>query len=128
MTLKVVSLLPSATEILTASSPEITNDEILIGRSHECDFPPYVTSRPILTAAKNKFESCAQMNEAVCQSLAAGEGLYSLDTELLKVKISGITLIQHNHKLKASRHLRGRAVSRFSTALALVRRGQEEAT
>lgn len=85
MALRVVSLLPSATEILAVSSENKDDDELLIGRSHECDFPAYVTSRPVLTAAKNAFESCAQMNEAVCTSLAAGEGLYSLDTKLLKV-------------------------------------------
>lgn len=84
--MRVVSLLPSATEILAASSESERDDALLVGRSHECDFPSYVTNRPILTAAKNAFESCAQMNDAVCKSLSAGEGLYSLDTELLKVK------------------------------------------
>ena len=86
MGLRVVSLLPSATEILCISSEKGSNDELLVGRSHECDFPPYVTDRPILTAAKTKFESCAQINEEVGKSLAAGEGLYSLDTKLLTVR------------------------------------------
>ena len=83
--MRVVSLLPSATEVLVASSEEIDEDHALVGRSHECDYPPFVLSRPVLTAAKNEFESCSQMNEAVCNSLQAGEGLYTVDAELLKV-------------------------------------------
>ena len=83
--MRVVSLLPSATEVLVASSEQIDEDQALVGRSHECDYPPFVLSRPILTAAKNKFESCSQMNEAVCNSLQAGDGLYTVDAELLKV-------------------------------------------
>lgn len=85
-----VSLLPSATEVLVASSQSANDDPALVGRSHECDYPAYVQKHPILTSAKNKFESCAQMNEAVCTSLAAGEGLYAVDGELLK---AGLLLV-----------------------------------
>ena len=44
---RVVSLLPSATEILCA----IGGRKMLIGRSHEDNFPPSVTSLPILTGS-----------------------------------------------------------------------------
>lgn len=82
--MRVVSLLPSATEVLVASSDSLDDDIVLVGRSHECDYPPYVTKHPILTSAKNKFESCAQMNEAVGTSLASGESLYDVDAKLLE--------------------------------------------
>lgn len=86
MTVRVVSLLPSATEVLVASAGRSDDDPLLVGRSHECDYPAYVQKHPILTSAKTKFESCSQMNDAVCTSLAAGEGLYSVDAELLKAR------------------------------------------
>ena len=37
--MRIVSLLPSATEIVCALGFE----HALVGRSHECDFPPAVT-------------------------------------------------------------------------------------
>ena len=83
--MRVVSLLPSATEVLVASSPSPDEDDLLVGRSHECDYPGYVQKRPILTSAKNKFESCSQMNDAVCSSLSAGDSLYDVNPELLRV-------------------------------------------
>lgn len=89
--MRAVSLLPSATEVLVASSPTEHDDEALVGRSHECDHPPYVLKHPVLTSAKNKFESCSQMNDAVCSSLSAGESLYDIDAPLLKVWPSTIS-------------------------------------
>jgi ABC-type Fe3+-hydroxamate transport system substrate-binding protein len=77
--MKVLSLLPSATELVCAAGGEAC----LVGRSHECDYPPSIRDRPILTAAKNKFQSMSQMNDAVTASLGAGEGLYSIDKDLL---------------------------------------------
>lgn len=59
--MRVVSLLPSATEIVCAAGGE----PLLVGRSHECDWPPGVRDRPILTAARTKFESSQQMHDAV---------------------------------------------------------------
>ena len=44
----VVSLLPSATEIVCA----VGGEEQLVGVSHECDWPPSVVGRPVLTRAK----------------------------------------------------------------------------
>jgi len=85
--MRVISLLPSATEVLVASSGSPDDDPVLVGRSHECDHPPYVTRHPILTSAKNKFESCAQMNEAVGTSLASGDSLYDVDAKLLQVSM-----------------------------------------
>ena len=77
---RVVSLLPSATEVVALAG----GVEVLVGRSHECDFPHAVESLPILTAANNDFTSSSQMNDAVAMSLEAGQGLYRLDFETLQ--------------------------------------------
>ena len=45
---RVVSLIASATEIICALSAR----EFLVGRSHECDFPPDVRRLPSLTEPK----------------------------------------------------------------------------
>ena len=45
---RIVSLIPSATEIVCALGFE----DALVGRSHECDYPPSVQHLPILTEPK----------------------------------------------------------------------------
>jgi iron complex transport system substrate-binding protein len=45
---RILSLLPSATEIVAALGFESR----LVGRSHECDFPPGVERLPVCTAPK----------------------------------------------------------------------------
>ncbi|KAG2439569.1 hypothetical protein HXX76_004921 [Chlamydomonas incerta] len=77
--LRVVSLLPSATEMLALLGCNV------VGRSHECDYPPAVRdSAPALTGAFNRFESSSQMHDAVTASLKAGKGLYFLNTDVLR--------------------------------------------
>ena len=67
---RVVSLLPSATELVAAVGAE------LVGRSHECDYPPDVVEGvPVLTGAVNKFENSQQMHDETCQLLESGQGL-----------------------------------------------------
>ena len=45
---RIVSLLPSSTEIICA----LGCGECLVGRSHECDYPPGVGDLPTCTAPK----------------------------------------------------------------------------
>ena len=78
--MRVVSLLPSATEIVACIGGEST----LVGRSHECSFPPGVTRLPALTAAKTSFENSRQMNDAVTETLKSGTGLYTVDADRLR--------------------------------------------
>ena len=51
--MKIVSLLPSATEIVCALGLE----DQLVGITHECDFPASIADRPALTASRISHES-----------------------------------------------------------------------
>lgn len=58
----------SATELVCL----VGGTDMLVGRSHECDWPPAVRDRPVLTGAKNPFKSCSEMNDAVVATLQTG--------------------------------------------------------
>jgi iron complex transport system substrate-binding protein len=78
---RIVSLLPSATEILFAIG---AGDEV-VGVTHECDFPPEAIARPHLTSsALPQAGSCAEIDRHVRRSLHEGSSLYHLDAELLE--------------------------------------------
>lgn len=78
--LRLVSLLPSATDIIAVAGAL----DLLVGRSHECNWPNSVERLPILTGAINQFVDSKQMDDVVKASLDRGEGLYFLEQELLK--------------------------------------------
>jgi iron complex transport system substrate-binding protein len=74
--MRIVSLLPSATEILFALG---LGDEV-VGVTFECDFPPAArTKRIVSTSALPTGLSPAEIDVAVNERLAAGEDLYRLD-------------------------------------------------
>lgn len=80
--MRVVSLLPSASEILCA----IGGGHLLVGKSHECDHPESLADLPVLTGQRTTYESDpdpARIDSQVREALAAGESLYTLDTDLL---------------------------------------------
>jgi len=79
--LRIVSLLPSATEILFAIG---AGDEI-VGVTHECDFPQQALLLPKLTAAAGPHcESALDIDRHVRAAVHAGSSLYRLDAELLE--------------------------------------------
>ena len=78
--LRVVSLLPSATDIVAIAG----GAHLLVGRSHECNWPSEVESLPVLTGAINQFQSSKQMDDVVTASLSRGEGLYFLEQQRLQ--------------------------------------------
>jgi iron complex transport system substrate-binding protein len=78
---RIVSLLPSATEIVCALGLE---DE-LVGVSHECDYPPFVRRLPKVTRALIPAEaSSGEIDRLVRQRLQADRALYTLDLPVLR--------------------------------------------
>lgn len=95
--LRVVSLLPSATESLLTIMGGVRTDRVeLVGRSHECDWPDDGTldGVPILTGQRTRFSSSAEIDRAVRDQLATGESLYTLDTEGLRRLEPDVVLTQ----------------------------------
>src|SRR3989440_4185568 len=77
---RIISLLPSATEIVAA----LGFVENLVGRSHECDFPPGVEKLPVCSSTKvpvhgNSYE----IDERVKEIVAEGLSVYRVDVDRL---------------------------------------------
>jgi iron complex transport system substrate-binding protein len=78
---RIVSLLPSSTEILCALGLETS----LVGLSHACDYPPQVASLPRLTApSRNTLGERRGPNLEVHALARAGLHAYRLDLDLLR--------------------------------------------
>ena len=83
---RIVSLLPSATEIVCALGAE----DDLVGRSHECDFPESVQHLPVLTTPRfipeaSSAEIDRQVRELTAEARAADAlGVYKIDLETLQ--------------------------------------------
>ena len=79
--IRVVSVLPSATEILCS----IGGNHLLVGRSHEDNFPQSITHLPMLTdqLISRAWTSAAAVNAEVSCALNSGKSLYFLNAELL---------------------------------------------
>lgn len=79
---RIVSLLPSATEIVCALGLE----DALVGVTHECDFPPSVARLPRLTASRISHETMtsAEIDHAVRSNLDGHGSIYDLDERLLR--------------------------------------------
>lgn len=74
--MRIVSLLPSTTEILFA----IGAGDDVVGVTFECDFPAEARSRQIVsTSAMPEGLTPAEIDDFVVQAVAAGEDLYHLD-------------------------------------------------
>ena len=76
--MRVVSLLPSATEIVCA----LGAGDQLVGVSHECDHPPAVAGLPALTSARLPAGGTSgEVDRSVRDLLRAALAIYDLDVE-----------------------------------------------
>lgn len=79
--MRIVSLLPSATEIICAMGLE----EQLVGVTHECDFPPSVRALPKVTRTLIPTDATgAEIDALVRARLGARSALYTLDLPVLE--------------------------------------------
>jgi len=75
--MRIVSLLPSATEIVYALGLEP------VGVSHECDYPPGAADKPAINSSRVDPEaSTAEINDQVATAERAG-GVYEIDLDAL---------------------------------------------
>ena len=79
--MRVVSLLPAATEIVAA----LGAGDWLVGVSHECDYPPAVQALPRVTRSTlDPALSSGEIDRQMAAARAAGTSPITIDTELLR--------------------------------------------
>src|SRR5947207_408518 len=89
--MRVVSLLPSATEILFA----LGFDREIVGVSHECDFPPRARTKTIVIHSRiDKDAGPLQIDRQVREYVERGESLYAVDTEALQALAPDLIVTQ----------------------------------
>lgn len=91
--MRIVSLLPAATDMIAELG--LTAD--LVGRTHECDWPPReVEGVPVVTRAQFTAEelSSREISDAVGGAAHSGSSLYTLDTGALAALAPDVVLTQ----------------------------------
>ncbi|MFN6514276.1 MAG: cobalamin-binding protein [Nostoc sp. CreGUA01] len=79
--LRIVSLIPGGTEILA----KLGLVNAIVGRSHECDYPPEIQNRPICTQARlNSNASSSQIHDEVNNLLQSALSIYQIKIDVLE--------------------------------------------
>ena len=80
--MRIVSLLPSATETLFALG---LGDQV-VAVTHECDYPPQASKLPVVTRPTFEFahSSSADIEEAVARAARDGASLHEVDTAAIR--------------------------------------------
>lgn len=80
--MRIVSLLPSATEIVAA----LDLMEHLVAVTHECDYPPEVQHKPVITSSvlEHVGSTSAHIHKGITGLVHEGKSIYRLDHELLR--------------------------------------------
>lgn len=79
--LKIVSLLPSATEIVHL----LGLTDYQVGRSHECDFPTGISALPVCTAPRfNPEGTSREVHDRVTTLLQTALSVYQVETDVLQ--------------------------------------------
>ncbi|HET7339496.1 MAG TPA: cobalamin-binding protein [Candidatus Dormibacteraeota bacterium] len=79
--MRIVSLLPSATESLFA----LGLGDQLVAVTHECDYPPEASSLPVVTRSTLDLQNrtSAEIEDAVAVAARDGHSLYEVDTDAI---------------------------------------------
>ncbi len=89
--MRIASLLPSATEILCA----LGLTDRIVGVSHECDFPPDVVGRPVLTEPKlDPRGTSAEIDAAVRRLVRDGLSVYRIRDDALRAARPNLIVTQ----------------------------------
>ncbi len=88
---RIVSLLPSSTEICFA----LGLGDRVVGISHECDFPPGVRGRAVLTAPKiDPSASSTEIDRQVRELVSDGLSVYRIDEQRLQALRPDLVITQ----------------------------------
>ena len=89
--MRIVSLLPSATEIVCALGLE----EELVAVTHECDHPASVRAKPVITSSVLGSDgTTAQIDRHIRRLVHEGSSIYALDAERLRALRPDLILTQ----------------------------------
>jgi iron complex transport system substrate-binding protein len=90
--MRIASLVPSATEMLFALG--LGGD--VVGVTHECDYPPEVIGKPVVTHSVHDLSSASSrdIHRLVTDSMHGGSSLYALDEEALAAARPDLILTQ----------------------------------
>ena len=89
--MRIVSLLPSATEILFA----LGFDREIVGVSHECDFPPRARTKTVVIHSRIPHDAVPEeIDRLVREYVHRGESLYAVDAEVLEALAPDLIITQ----------------------------------